>query len=206
MSFKSFIPVAIICLVNLLSLKAQDVIVKSEVTDVKLYVNGAMVTREAKAALSPGQNTLLIENLSPEIDPRTITVKGIGDAVILSVNHRLDYLGADHKTAEHLKLEDSLALLNEKRDQILNQISVFQEEQNLLLANKSVGGTNTGVKTEDLKSVADFFRKRMSELKEMVLRLQVKEKELKKLIDKLTQQISTLKIQPTNHFQPSWFR
>jgi uncharacterized protein (TIGR02231 family) len=193
MSFKLFITAVLICQVNLLSLMAQEIHVKSEVTDVKLYVNGAMVTREAKASLSPGQNTLLIENLSPEIDPRTITVKGIGDAVILSVNHRLDYLGADHKTAEHLKLEDSLALLNKKRDQILNQISVFQEEQNLLLANKSVGGTNTGVKTEDLKSVADFFRKRMNELKEMGLQLQIKEKDLKKLIDKLNQQIGTLR-------------
>ncbi|MBL0342087.1 MAG: DUF4139 domain-containing protein [Bacteroidetes bacterium] len=172
---------------------AEDKIVNTtDINEVKIYTSGAMVTRSSKVTLDAGQSVIRFENLSPSINPSSIAVNGTGDFTILSVTHKLDYLGPDRKTTEMIVLEDSLMNLNGKREGMLNQISVLQEEQNLLLANKSVGGANTGVKLEELKNIASFFRVRMIEIKDKILELSIKEKKLKMSIDKVNSQLASL--------------
>ncbi len=165
---------------------------KTDVSEVKVFTSGAMVSRVAKVTLDPGQSVINFENLSPSINPSSISIKGTGDFTILAVTHKLDYLGPDRKTPEMTLLEDSLESLNKQREGLLNQIAVLTEEQNLLLANKSVGGANTGVKLEELKSIAAFFHTHLNEIKDKVYDLSVKEKKIKKNIDKLNNQLSVL--------------
>jgi hypothetical protein len=70
------------------SAKAQDPIwiSNSEVKEVKIYQTGAMVYRNAKATLSPGLQEIVIDGLSPYINPQSIILKGTGDATILAVS------------------------------------------------------------------------------------------------------------------------
>ncbi|HMT28888.1 MAG TPA: mucoidy inhibitor MuiA family protein [Bacteroidia bacterium] len=171
---------------------ADQFISKTDITEVKIFTSGATITRNAKVIVDAGQSLLRFENLSASINPSSISVTGTGDLTVLSVTHQLDYLGPDRKTPEMIKLEDSLQSLSRQRDGVLNQITVLQEEQNLLIANKSIGGANTGVKLEELKNIAAFFRIRMTEIKDRILDLNIKEKKLKTEIDKLNQQLSLL--------------
>lgn len=182
--------VFLLCFFNTVS--GENVVTRSEITEVKVFTSGATIIRNAKTSVEAGQSIIKFENLSPAIDPSSIIVSATGDFTILSVTHQMDYLGPDRKTPEMLKLEDSLLLLNRRRDGILNNISVLQEEQNLLLANKSIGGANTGVKLEDLKNIAQYFRDRLLEIKNSILDYTFKEKKLKAEIDKLNNQLSLL--------------
>jgi len=171
---------------------ADQFISKTDITDVKIFASGATVIRNAKVTVEAGQSLLRFENLSASINPSSISVTGTGEFTILSVTHQLDYLGPDRKTEEMVRLEDSLLSLNRKREGYLNEIYVLQEEQNLLLANKSIGGANSGVKLEELKNISTYFRTRMMEIKDRMLDLTTREKKVKTEIDKLNQQLAML--------------
>lgn len=164
----------------------------SDVKEVKVFLTGAEVTRKIKSTLEPGISKLVVENLSSKINPNTISVSGTGDITILSVQYEVNYLNTEKKTPEIIKLEDSLETLNNRLEQLVNTKSVYQEEQNMILSNKSVGGANVGVKTEDIIHLADFYRNRLAEIKSRLTELNQREKKLHEQTDKINKQLAVL--------------
>ncbi|MBP6511500.1 MAG: DUF4139 domain-containing protein [Bacteroidia bacterium] len=177
------------------SAKAQDPIwiSNSEVKEVKIYQTGAMVYRNAKATLSPGLQEIVIDGLSPYINPQSIILKGTGDATILAVSFQQNYLTEQKKSKEIVNLEDDLDSLNHRLQQIKNRNVVLTEAQNLLMANKSIGGATNGVVVDELELVVDYFLKKMNELKEEQLASVAKEKKLNDQIKKLQQQLNVIR-------------
>ena len=175
-------------------LRADDVksISNTDVKEVKVYLNGAMVSRTGKTVIDEGTSKIVFENLSSTINAQSISVSGKGDFTILSVVHQLNYLNSEKKTPEIKLLEDSLESLNYKMSQLQNRKSVLNEEQNMLLANKAVGGANTGVNFTELKNVSEFIRMRLTDIKEKLLAETTNEKKLKEKTDKVQQQLNTL--------------
>ncbi|HKR03411.1 MAG TPA: DUF4139 domain-containing protein [Bacteroidia bacterium] len=173
---------------------ADDVknISSTDVKEVKVYLNGAMVSRTGKAVVEAGTTKIIFENLSSTINPQSISVSGKGDFTILSVVHQLNYLNSEKKTPEIKSFEDSLEAFNYKMSQLQNRKSVLNEEQNMLLANKSVGGANTGVNFIELKNISEYLRIRLADIKEKILTESVNEKKLKEKIDKVQQQLNTV--------------
>jgi uncharacterized protein (TIGR02231 family) len=177
------------------SAKAQEPIwiSNSEVKEVKIYQSGAMVSRTAKATLSPGLQEIVLDGLSPYINPQSINLKGTGDATILAVSFQQNYLTEQKKSKEVVNLEDDLDSLNNRLQQIKNRNVVLTEAQNLLLANKSIGGATNGVVVDELELVLDYFLKKMNELKEEQLASIGKEKKLNDQIKKLQQQLNVIR-------------
>jgi len=165
----------------------------SEVKEVKIYQNGAMVSRTAKSNLNAGLQEVVIDGLSPYINPQSIILKGTGDATILSVSFQQNYLTEMKKSKEVTSYEDDLDSLNIRLQQVKNKIIVLNEAQNLLLANKSIGGANNGVLVDELEPVVDYFVKKMNDLKDEQLTAAGKEKKLNELIKKLQQQLNTIR-------------
>ena len=174
----------------------------SEIKEVRVYQNGAMVTRSAKATLNAGLQEVVFDGLSPYINPQSINLKGVGDATILSVSFQQNYLKEKKKSKEVLSLETDLDSLSNRLLQVKNRIFVLTETQTLLQANKGIGGANTGVVADELELMVDYFVKKMSELKESQLEAQVKEKKLNEQIQKVQQQLNVLRArndQPTGN-------
>lgn len=174
----------------------------SDIKEVVVYLNGAMISRSAKTFVDAGVTKLVFENLSSAINPQSINMSGKGDFTILSVVHQLNYLNSEKKTPEIKALEDSLEILTVNMSRLQNRKSVLNEEQSLILANKSVGGANSGINSEELESVADFLRERLTDLKEKILDESIAEKKLKEKIDKVQQQLNELnakRSQPTSN-------
>ena len=99
--------------------KADDekIISNTDVKEVKIFLNGAMVSRSAKTVVDAGTTKYIFENLSASINAQSISVTGKGDFTILSVVHQLNYLNSEKKTPEIKLLEDSLDALNYKMSQ-----------------------------------------------------------------------------------------
>ena len=165
---------------------------KTEINQVTVFTNGATIQRSATIAVPAGYSELKFENLPPSIDLASISVTATGDFIILNVAHQLDYLGPDRKTGEMIALEDSLEKLQATFDGNMNNIAALQEEQNVLLANKNVGGTNTGVKLEDLKSISTYVSNRILEIRNKIGSINSKNTGLKKQIDRINQQLAQL--------------
>lgn len=172
----------------------------TEIKEVKLYQNGAMLNRSAKMSLNPGNFELVFDGLSPYINPQSISVKGMGDATMLNVSFKQNYLKDKIKTKEVVELEAQLDTLNYKYQQTLNTTNVLQEQQNILLSNKSIGGANVGVNATQLQAVIDYFSKKLADLKDKLLDNSLKEKKQKEQIEKIKNQLATLN---SKSMQPS---
>lgn len=168
----------------------QPRIVSSDIKEVETFLSGAIIKRDAKTTVDAGVTELVFEKLPGTINQNNIGVTGTGDAMILSVVHRLNYLDPEKKNPEIKRLENILDSLGKNMDDLLDMKSVYTEEQNLILANKSIGGQNTGVTFDNLEEMADFFRKRLAEVKDKLTGLKYKEKKLREEIDKYNRQLA----------------
>ena len=78
-------------LVKGVSAQELKVISNTDIKEVKLYQNGALLNRTAKVSLNAGNYELVFDGLSPYINAQSINVKGTGDATLLNVSFKQNY-------------------------------------------------------------------------------------------------------------------
>ncbi len=146
------------------SLSAQKEL-ETTIRDVTVYLQTAQITRTGKMNLPAGRGTIVLTGLSPLLDQSSVRLGATGDFTILTVNPRNNYLTAPTDSpeyaglvAERERLSDLLA-----REQI--KLDVLSEEEKVLLANKSIGGTQTGVDVDALLKVSQYMRQRLGEIR-----------------------------------------
>ena len=166
--------------------------VKSEIKDVTVFLSGAQVMRTGSTTINPGISSFVFEDLSPLINANSIQVTAKGDFTILSVVHQLNYLKTQEKSKEILALEDSLESLRQQIEIQQSMLEVYTAEEAMIMANKSIGGQNTGVKALDFKENADFFVNRLTEIKTKLIQFKNKIKKLQEKSDKINNQLQTL--------------
>ena len=182
------------CLLTIFaSAQNPKVVNSSEIKTVRVYQSGAQISRTIQANVEAGITQLMVPELSSQINKNSITVSEIGNFSLLSVVHLLNYLDAEKKSPEILRLEDSLKQLDLEIEKNSGLENVYTQESALLNANKSVGGANTGVDPDNLKEVADLFRERMIELTIKLIDIHTEEKRLAEKVTKLTKQLEELK-------------
>lgn len=121
---------------------------RSEVSAVTVFLQGAQITRQARASLAKGTNYLVFPTLSPFLDPQSIQVKADGDITILSVNHQIDFLQKPEKS----RLEKRIETVQDSLDYQKAMLAVVEEEEQVLKENRSIGGSQTGYTLPDLKA------------------------------------------------------
>lgn len=180
---------------------SNEITVKPSLDNVKVFLNGAEIFQSVQFKLEKGVSNIVLTGLANNIDRNSINVSAKGDAVILSVVQRFDYLRTPEKTPIIKNLEDSLQFLNKKIAINKNEMDVFNTEIELLLANKSIGSDAKNVTVTELQNMADFFRKRLNEIKAEQLKLLEENKEIQKSIERINKQLQELNAklnQPVN--------
>ena len=166
--------------------------VKSDIREVTVFLSGAQVKRVGTVNLEEGLQTLIFSGLPQNLNAESIQVKGSGNFTILSVTHQVNYLVPREKTAEIKSLEDSLESLKKQISLEQALLKVYQEEENFLLANKQIGGQNTGVKVEDLKITLELYRSKLTETAKLKLKSNLAISSLNENITRLNNQLNTL--------------
>ncbi len=164
--------------------------VKSEIKNVTVFLSGASVTSVGNTFFEAGPQELVFENLSPFIDANSIEAKGEGAFTILAVSFRTNYLNNQPKTKEIKQLEDSLEMLQMKISVQQNLRNVYESEESMLLANKNIGGQNTGVNAAELEKIANILRTRLTDLNTKEMECSMKEKKLNEEITKVRNQLN----------------
>ena len=164
----------------------------STIKEVTVFRQGAEVRREGKVSISAGRSVLKFSGLSPNLNPQSLQFTATGDFTILSVSHQLNYLTEPKPTREIEALEGRKKQFEQqfKRENALGQ--VFQEEEALLLANKQIGGQQTGVPIDGLKATAEYFRQRLREIKLEQLEIAQRKETLQDSINRLALQLQQL--------------
>jgi uncharacterized protein (TIGR02231 family) len=165
-------------------------IIKSTVSDVTVFAQGAQLYHKANYTIAPGNTEVIIEGISPYIDAKSIQVKATGNVIILDSKHTIFYpqpenVLPDAMTAktkrEIMALEDSLRLMGYDIQELQDEIAVLNATKNIITINGAVRGQG---KVNDsinlLKQTVDFYSLKMNEINKKLLALN------KKLYEKQT--------------------
>jgi len=164
----------------------------ANIKEVTVYLSGAEVHRIGNTTLNSGSSTIKLSGLSPSIDASSVQVKGKGNFIILSVNHKLNYLDESKKPKEILAIEDSIKTLNKKLKILAGREGVYKNEESMILANKAIGNKEVGVDALDLEEVANVFRRRLMEISEKRISIQEESIEIRDHLTKLNKQLVVL--------------
>jgi uncharacterized protein (TIGR02231 family) len=138
--------------------------VSSKIVSVQVYPSQAIVSRVAIVDLQEGVQILSFDKISPFINSESIEVK-TDQATILSVGTKNDYMRPDEKPEYILLLEDSLERVNAALADFKAEKESIVHEKDLMLANRQVGGTQIGVKADELEDLMMVYKKKLQEFK-----------------------------------------
>ena len=169
-----------------------EAMVKPKPENVLVYLSGAQISGKTTVNLQPETKTIIFSDLSGYIDANSVQVKALADLTILSVNYRQNYLQPKVNT-EVNALTDSLLIYQKELNRAALQKNAFQEEILVLQANRSIGGSNTGVNVSELAKMTDFMRSRFNEASIKKLELEEREQSIRTQIVKIQEQINSLK-------------
>jgi len=165
--------------------------ISSEIKNVTVYQQGAQVTRMGDVYLQKGKTVLLFKGLPSEIGPESIQAKASDDVMIISVTHSIDYLNKPIVSKEITLLNDRRRELIDSIKMVKNYMSVYAQEREMIIANKSIAGDN-GVNINELEQAAAFFRKRLTGIESATHKLDNILFELKSELVKASKQLLEL--------------
>lgn len=180
---------------------AEEIIVKPELQKVKVFLHSAEINQSAKVKIEKGLNEIVLTGIANNIDRNSINVSGKGDGVIISVLQRFDYLRPKEQNPEIKILQDSLEVMNKKLSINNNEEEVLKYELDFLMANKSIKNEKTGISIQELQKMSEFFKKKITDIKNQVLENSLTSKRITKKIENLKKQLDELNNQsnkPTN--------
>ena len=173
--------------------------INSEIDKVTVYLNGAQVERKGKVSLKRGINTMIFQNVSPYLNPKTIQVSGLGDYIILDSKKTIKYPKPveiksipTRITREIEKMKDSIKLLNFERTDVSAKLNHLNTERKYILANKIYYKDTLPVLKESLA----YLRKQLFEITELEHRLKIEN-------DRLSQKIIAIngRLKDLNNYQ-----
>lgn len=163
-----------------------------KISAVKIFQREAEITRSGSIHLTVGDQMLVIKNLSPYLDEKSIRVIGDGEFKIMSVNYGHDHL-AKNKKASSIKLlemrQDSLQTLKRK---LKMQQRVTEQTIDLLNKNKAIGPDQV-MQTDELSRLLKFYSSELkkAESKKLKIRVQLEGvlKRLKQINDQINERV-----------------
>ena len=164
----------------------------SKVTEVTVFRNYAKETRIGSIGLQPGNNEIIISNVSLYMDENSIQVATKGTVKILSVSTRTNYLTDKKKSEQILKLNDSVGILNDDVSWMREQTKAFQDELKLLDDNRILSNDKNTFTSAQVKELAELYRVRSIELRKFIFDLAKKQKTSNEKIVRIQQQVAEL--------------
>ncbi|HMQ46372.1 MAG TPA: DUF4139 domain-containing protein [Saprospiraceae bacterium] len=167
--------------------------ISTKIAAVTVFQQGAQLIHKGEAYIPAGRSLLKFTGLSAQLNAQSLQFSATGNFTILSVNHQVNYLTApipNEKITQLQKIQDRFNK-DLRTEQALLQ--VYQEEENLLLTNKEIGGQQNGVPIDNLKATAAYFRERLTEVKMEKLSISDRITILQDTINRLQLQLQQLR-------------
>jgi hypothetical protein len=147
---------------NMFAQDTKEIEIKSKISGVTVYLNGAQIRRTAEVDLYSGKRTIKLINLSPFIDAKSINVKSTGDFTILSVNHFQNFLQQQTKTKTLEDLVSRKEELEKKINLENTNIEILNEELNFIKRFPIATSENANINLASLKESVNYFTEKVT--------------------------------------------
>lgn len=164
--------------------------IKAVIKHVTVYPDRAQLDHETTIDIPVGKTILKVPGLSPYIDAQSIQVKGFGDFIILSVNHRNNYLQNLEDSPDVNNIKSQIELLQIKIEDEKAAISILKEKELFLKANVSILVKETTFSIEQVKSMIEVYTSNMDQVIMTIMKKGRIIKDYEKQITALQQQIA----------------
>lgn len=169
--------------------------VKAKVTAVQVSLDGALITQSAALNLKSGSNRVVVDGLAADADLSSLrmafTQKGIG---LLGYQLIPRFPRQHDQTPLMRQLGDSIDQMRRHSEEEQIERGVLQQERDMILANKSLGGEGS-FSVGELEKLADFYRIRLSGIDKKILQLSRQQQKsiekiqaVQRLLDSLSQE------------------
>lgn len=176
-----------------LSLQGQNII-KTEATlkHATVFLNSAQLSSAIATTLPTGESIIEIRNLPPHILTQSIQVGGKGSFTILGVKHTPNYLEDQTPSPEMQALEDSVEQMGIRIEVLRTTKDVLTKEEQMIMANQNLKGSEENLTADELEEMADFFRERLTDIREEQLQTSLKVRKQELVLTKYRQQLAAL--------------
>ncbi len=181
----------------------EEEIVKSAITNVTVYSQGAQIFRKANYSVKTGVTKIIIDGVSTSIDAKSLQVKATGNVIILDSKYSLYYPKPEEISLEGLplktrqdiyRLEDSLLNMNYDIQSIQDEIDVLTATKSILVNNGAMRGQG---KVNDsinlLKQAIEYYSVKMNEINSKLLALNRKKNDKNIVRTKMNDRLTKLK-------------
>lgn len=183
-------------------LHAQDAgqAVKTDISSVRVYLQGAEVIRNQQLNLAKGRHRLVFTGLSPQLVGQSIQVTASENTSILSITSKTNFLSPRKTSPRAQAIRDSLELMQMEQQDLADLEYAFQKEEQILKANQQLKGQDQGLSTDELIKVANFYRSRFREIFSERTKIKRQKNAIRTQINRLNGQLSQLNAgnQPTS--------
>jgi uncharacterized protein (TIGR02231 family) len=164
--------------------------IRAPLKHVTVYPDRAQLSHETTVEIPSGKTILKLTGLSPYIDAQSISVKGYGEFVIMSVNQQNNYLENLDDLPEIKSIRSQIDALQIKVEDEKTAVTVLQEKEAFLVANRALPAKETTFTAEQFRSVMDLYTSNMDQVKNSIVRKNRIIKDYEKQIAALQKQLA----------------
>ena len=168
--------------------------ITSQVKEVTVFLQGAQVTRTATVELKQGTSIIVLNGTSPHVQENSIQVESNMDVKIVGASFRVNHL-------KDLRQSEAAQALTKDKERLADlvrsektSLEIYVEEEEMLKANKAIGGQQTGVNVTELRSAVDYFRQRLMDIREHKQQIATHIADYEKEIVKIDAQLSESRV------------
>jgi uncharacterized protein (TIGR02231 family) len=170
-------------------LKARPNEADSRLRSVTVYERGAEIVRTAEITAGDGYQEWIVRGLPAEIMEGSLQVTGRGSFTILGTQFQKDYLAGDKEKQVIRRLRDSLEQLEKERESGRSELSILEDEKQILMANRQISGDQQGVRVEELERAMQYFREKLQQISQSEIKTKHRIQELDQKIERLKKQL-----------------
>lgn len=170
-------------------------LITSKLKEATVFYSGAELTHTATATLVKGENEIIISNLSPNIDQRSIKVSATGNAIINSTEFTIDHLSESKPSPEKIKvLEDSIKIYQKNLRLVQTKLATSKDLIALLNENRKIAGNEKNLSVDELIKLVDFYENKSSDIQKNILNYEEEESLIKNRLSQVQLQLREISV------------
>lgn len=185
------------------ALSNNDKIIPSKISKVTVYSQGAQIYRTASYQAYKGLTTIIIDGISPQIDPKSLQVQITGSTVLLDAKYHVFYPLQNKNKLEgiSLKTQRSINALLDSISEMNYQLYAVQDDIDLANATKSILKNNGAIKGQGkvndsiqlLMEAMKYYEFKMSEINKKLQKLNRNKNTLERELSGMNIRLNDLK-------------
>jgi TonB-dependent SusC/RagA subfamily outer membrane receptor len=165
-------------------------VVPSSLKTVTVYRSGAELIHNTSVQLSQGNEELVIEGISNNIDINSVQINCPSAVTIMGVEFSHNFLVTPEVTSRIKFLQDSVEIVQKEIEKVNVQIQTTADLLEVLKSNRDIKGQQTGLSVAELMKLMDYYKNKSAELQNDLAQQKAKQKKLSDLLLKIKVQIN----------------